>query len=122
MYNSIAAGRRLAAHLIAAQAIAAVIVGLLFLLRSMPSATAAWCGGAVAVIGTALLALRVFAPPLAGARATLGRFVVGMALKWMVVLGGLFMILVRWGLPPLPALAGFGAAFAANVLALWFER
>jgi len=45
-----------------------------------------------------------------------------MALKWIVALGGFYLILVRWRLPPLPALTGFGAAFVINILAVWFER
>ncbi|MEO6967663.1 MAG: ATP synthase subunit I [Rhodanobacteraceae bacterium] len=122
VYNSIAAGRRLAVHMVAAQAGATLIAGLLFLVRGIPFAIAAWSGGAVVVVGTALLALRVFAPPPAAGGATLGRFVVGMALKWIVVLGGVYLILVRWRLPPLPVLTGFGVAFAVNVLAVWFER
>lgn len=120
MYNSIAAGRRLAVYLVAAQACAAMIAGLAFLVQGLPAAVAAWCGGALVVIGTALLALRVFAPPLTGAGATMGRFAVGMLLKWMIVLGGFCLTLVRWRLPPLPVFAGFGAAELVNVLALRF--
>lgn len=122
VYNSIAAGRRLAVRMVVAQAGAVLIVGLLLLSKGIDSAIAAWCGGAVMVIGTALLALRVFAPPPAAGGATLGRFVAGLALKWIVALGGFYLILVGLRLPPLPALTGFGAAFAANVLAVWFER
>lgn len=122
VYNSIAAGRRLAAHMVVAQAAATMIAGLLFLMLGVDSAIGAWCGGAVVVVGTGLLALRVFAPSPTGAGATLGRFVVGMVLKWIVALGGFYLILVRWRLPPLPALTGFGAAFVINILAVWFER
>ncbi|MDQ2971647.1 MAG: ATP synthase subunit I [Rhodanobacteraceae bacterium] len=122
MYNSIAAGRRLAVHMVTAQAGATMIAGLFFLARGIPFAVSAWCGGAVVVIGTALLALRVFAPHPAAGGATLGRFAVGMALKWIVVLGGFYLILARWSLPPLPALTGFGAAIAVNVLMVWFKR
>ncbi|MBS0433189.1 MAG: ATP synthase subunit I [Proteobacteria bacterium] len=122
MYNSIAAGRRLAVQVVAAQSVAAIITGLLFLLQGIASATAAWCGGALVVVGTAVLALRVFAPPLAAGGATLRRFAVGVLLKWMVVLAGFYLVLVRLRLPPLPALTGFGAALLVNFLALKFER
>ena len=122
MYNSIAAGRRLAVHVIAAQIGAMTIAGLLFLTQGIAAAVAACCGGALVVIGTALLALRVFAPPLATGGMTLRRFAIGVLLKWMVVLGGFFLVLVRWRLPPLPALTGFGAALLVNFLALRFAR
>lgn len=108
--------------MVVAQAGATMIAGLLFLVWGIDSAIAAWCGGAVVVIGTALLALRVFAPSPAAGGATLGRFVVGMALKWIVALGGFYLILARWRLPPLPALTGFGAAFVINILVVWFKR
>ncbi|MGH9646934.1 MAG: ATP synthase subunit I [Bryobacteraceae bacterium] len=122
VYNSIAAGRRLAVHVVAAQTGATIIAGLLFLWQGIASAAGAWCGGALVVIGTGLLALRVFAPPLAPGSATLRRFAVGMLLKWVVMLGGFYLVLVRLRLPPLPALAGFGAALLINFLALKFER
>lgn len=122
MYNSIAAGRRLAVHMVAAQAGAVILAGLLFLAGSTASAMAAWCGGAVAVAGTAVLALRVFAPPLAGGATTLRRFTVGLLLKWLVVLVGLYLILARLRLPPLPALSGFGVAMLVNVWMLRLKR
>ena len=117
-----AAGRRLAVHVIAAQAGATIIAGLLFLAQGIAAAVAACCGGALVVIGTALLALRVFAPPLASGGVTLRRFAVGMLLKWMFVLGGFVLVLARWRLPPLPVMAGFGAALLVNFLALRFAR
>ncbi|HET7556575.1 MAG TPA: ATP synthase subunit I [Rhodanobacteraceae bacterium] len=104
------------------QLAAAVIVGLLFLVQGSHSAIAAGCGGLVVTLGTALLALRVFAPPPGGGKATLGRFAVGMLLKWMIVLGGFYLILVRIQLPPLPTLVGAGVVMLTNVLALRFDN
>jgi ATP synthase protein I len=121
VYNSITAGRRLAARVVAVQLGLAIIVGLPFLLQGFHSAIAAWCGALVVVLGTAVLALRVFAPPPAGGRATMGRFAVGLLLKWMIVLGGFYLILVRAQLPLPATLAGAGVAMLANVLALRFE-
>lgn len=107
--------------MVLAQAVAAVIVGLLFLVAGMASAAAA-CGGGLAVAaGNALLALRVFRPPLASGSITARRFALGTLLKWLVVLGGLFLILVRLRLPPLPALVGAMAATLVNWLALRFD-
>lgn len=121
MYNSIAAGRRLAARVVAAQLGVAVIVGLPFLVQGLPSAVAAWCGGLVVTLGTLVLALRVFLPPLAGGRAALGHFAVGLLLKWMVVLGGFYLILVRLHLPLPATLIGAGAVMLANILVLRFD-
>lgn len=121
MNNSLAAGRRLASHVVLAQTAATLIVGLLFLIGGMAPAVAAFGGGATVAIGNALLALRVFRPPLAGGGVAARRFALGTLLKWLVVLGGLFLILVRLRLPLLPTLIGVGAATAVNWLALRFE-
>ena len=121
MYNSIAAARRLAVQVVAGQVGATIIVGLPFLLKGIQATFAAWGGGLVVTLGTASLAMRVFAPPPANGRTAAGRFAVGLLLKWTIVLGGLFLILVRWRWPPLPALAGVGVAMLVNVLALRFN-
>jgi ATP synthase protein I len=120
--NSLTAGRRLAVHLVLAQAGTAIIVGLLFLVGGAMSALAALGGGLAVAVGTALLALRVFAWPLAGPGATVARFALGTLLKWSVVLGGLYLMLVHLRLPPVPALAGVGAAVLVNWLALRFDN
>ena len=121
MNNSLAAGRRLAFEVVLAQVATAIIVGALFLFEGAASAVAALGGGLVVAIGTTLLAVRVFRPPLASGGVTMRRFALGTLLKWLVVLGGLFLILVRLKLPPLPALVGLGAAMLVNWLALRFE-
>ncbi len=46
------------------------------------------------------------------------RFALGILLKWLVVLGGLFLILVRLRLPLVPVLVGTGVAMAVNWLVL----
>jgi ATP synthase protein I len=108
-------------QVVLAQAVAAIVVGGVFLLAGTASAAAALGGGLALAIGTALLALRVFRPALASGTVTMRRFALGTLLKWLVVLGGLFLILVRLRLPLLPALAGLAAAMLANVLALRFD-
>ncbi|MDE2054657.1 MAG: ATP synthase subunit I [Xanthomonadaceae bacterium] len=118
MYNSLAAGRRLATQVVLAQTAAAIIVGLLFLVGGAASALGAFGGGTVVAIGTALLALRVFRPPLARGVVTMRRFALGTLLKWVVVLGGLFLILVRLRLPLVPVVVGAGAAMMVNWLVL----
>jgi ATP synthase protein I len=49
------------------------------------------------------------------------RFLVGMILRWIVLVGGLALILVQWKLPFLPALVGLVAGFAVNVFAFRFK-
>ncbi|MBN8736580.1 MAG: ATP synthase subunit I [Xanthomonadales bacterium] len=118
MDNSLAAGRRLAIQVVLAQAAAAIIVGSLFLVRGAASALGAFGGGVVVALGTAVLALRVFRPPPARGAVTMRRFALGTLLKWLVVLGGLFLILVRWRLPLVPALVGVATAMLVNWLVL----
>ncbi|HEX7370511.1 MAG TPA: ATP synthase subunit I [Rhodanobacteraceae bacterium] len=122
MDNSLAAGRRLAMKVILVQTAVAVIAGLAFLVQGVPSAIAALAGGLLMVVGTAILALRVFAPALAGSGAMLMRFVSGTLLKWVVVLVGLYLIFAVWKLPPVPAFIGVAATLMVNLAALKFER
>jgi ATP synthase protein I len=119
--NSLVAGRRLAIQVVLAQAVAVVAVGSLFFLRGVNSALGAFSGGTVVVIGTALLAVRVFRPPLARGVVTMRRFALGILLKWVVVLGGLFLVLVRLRQPLVPVLIGAGAAMMVNWLVLRFD-
>jgi hypothetical protein len=44
-----------------------------------------------------------------------------MVLKWIVTLGGMFMILVQFKLPPLAAIVGLVSAYAVNLLAFRFK-
>ena len=100
---------------------AAVVTGLLFLAAGWGAGVAALGGGVAVALGNVMLALRVFRPQLAGGAVTARRFALGTLLKWLVVLGGLFLILVRLRLPLLPTLAGVGVVTAVNWLALRFD-
>ncbi|MGH8125208.1 MAG: ATP synthase subunit I [Rhodanobacteraceae bacterium] len=122
MDNSLAAGRRLAIQVVLVQAAVAAVAGLAFLVRNVPSAIGALAGGLVVAAGTAVLALRVFAPALAGPGTTVMRFAVGTLLKWVVMLGGFYLILAYWRLPALPAFVGLVGALLVNWVALKFER
>jgi ATP synthase protein I len=120
LLNSLAAGRHLAMRVVFAQLMVSVVAGLAFLLQGRPAGLAAFAGALIVAIATALLAARAFSA-LGGAGATFVRFLVGMILRWIVLIGGLALILVQWKLPPLPALAGLVAAFAVNVFAFRFK-
>lgn len=71
-------------------------------------------------LGTALLSLRAFAR-LGPGEAAFGRMLSGVVLKWITILGGLFVILVQFKLPPLAAIAGLMVAYAVNLLAFRFK-
>ncbi|HET7930783.1 MAG TPA: ATP synthase subunit I [Rhodanobacteraceae bacterium] len=122
MDNSLAAGRRLAVQVILVQLAVALVVGLGFLLRGVPSAVAAFAAGFVVAIGTCLLALPVFVPALAGPGATVARFAVGSLMKWIVVIAGLYLIIGYWRLPAVPALVGLVATVLVNLGMLGFKR
>src|SRR5690348_7172154 len=98
--NSLAAGRRLATQVVLIQAAVAVCAGLAFLVQGVPSALSAFAGGLLVVIGTGLLALRVFAQALAGPGTMVARFALGTLLKWIVVIIGFYLIVAYLKLPP----------------------
>jgi ATP synthase protein I len=114
--NSVAAGRRQATRVLVAQAIATGVVALVFLAQEPRAALGALLGGGAVVLGSALMAWRAFGGGVTGAGAALLRVFGGLALKWLVIVAVLYLALARLGLPPLPILAGLGAALAAFLL------
>ena len=106
MQNSIAAGRRLARRVVLAQFAATILMAAGFLLGGWHSALGVLGGGGVVALGTALLALRVFAAGPTGAGATLARLIAGNLLKWIVIAAGLYLLLAKVGLPGLPVITG----------------
>lgn len=120
MLNSLASGRRLALRVVMWQFAVAALVGLAFLLQGRREAVAAAAGALVVALGTALLGARAFAG-MRGAGLALGRLLLGMILKWIVVIGGMGMILVQLKLPPLAAITGLAAAYAVHLLAFRFK-
>ncbi len=121
MSNSIAVGRRLAARIVFSQIGAAVLVALLFLVQGPRFALAALGAGIAVALGNALLALRLFATIHAKPGQAFARLIAGTALKWMVSIGGMYVVIMVLRLPPLPALCGFIAALIAQVAGLRFK-
>lgn len=111
-----AAGRRQAKRVLVAQAIATGLVALAFLVQGEQAALGALLGAGAVTLGSALMAWRTFGGGVVGAGAALFRVFGGLALKWLVVVGVLYLALARLGLPPLPVMAGVGAALAAYLL------
>ena len=77
-----------------------------FLTQGWRSGLGVLIGGGAVVVGTAVLALRMFAAGPTGAGATLARVIAGNLLKWMVIGAGLYLALAKAGLPGLPVLVG----------------
>lgn len=118
--NSLASGRRLALRLLLWQLFVALIVGLVFAASGRREAIAAAAGATIVALGTALLSLRLFSQ-VGSAGFALGRFLTGMILKWMVIIGGMIAIMFQYKLPPLAAITGLVAAYAVNLLAFRFK-
>lgn len=119
--NSMAASRRLAYRAVAAQIAVATLVVLAFLLQDARAAQAAAVGGGAMVLGSLLLAWRSLATTAPSAGQALAGLLVGIVLKWLVVIGALYLALARFGLPPLPLLAGLVGTLAASFLILKFK-
>ena len=117
MLNSAAAGRRQARQVVVVQAITTVLVALAFLVDSLASAAGAGLAGAGVVLGSALMGWRSFRGGVIGAGAVLMRLAGGIALKWLVIAGALYLALARFELPPLAVLAGLSAALISSLLA-----
>lgn len=116
MLNSVAAGRRQAARVLAAQAVATLIAALAFLVQDERAALGAVLGGGAVTLGGALMAWRAFGGGVNGAGAALARLFGGLALKWLVIVGALYWALAHLELPPLALIAGLCAALVANLL------
>ena len=121
MLNSLASGRRLALRIMLLQLAVAMLAGLVFLALGRREAISAAAGAAVVALGTAMLSARFFSGLSSSAGMALGRLLTGMLLKWIVIVGGLFMILFQFKLPPLAAITGLVAAYAVYLVAFRFK-
>lgn len=117
MQNSLVAGRRTAWRMVSAQALCTALVAGGCLLLGPREALAAAVGGGAVVLGSALMAWRSLGGGTHGGMVALARLMGGLAIKWLVIGLALYIALARLGLPPLPLLAGVGAALAGFVVA-----
>lgn len=120
MLNSLASGRRLALRIVLLQFAAALMVGLAFLALGRREAVSGAAGAVVVALGTALLSARFFSG-LDGAGVAMARLLTGMILKWVVIVGGMAVILFQYKLPPLAAITGLAVGYAVNLLAFRFK-
>ena len=118
--NSLDAGRRLALRTVLLQLAVAAMGGAVVLLKGHGEAVSAAAGGFTVALGTALMSVQAFGR-LVGGAAAFARLLLGMLLKWAVVVGGLGLILFKYKLPPLAAVTGLVAAYAVYLLAFRFK-
>ncbi|MDE2406536.1 MAG: ATP synthase subunit I [Xanthomonadaceae bacterium] len=120
MLNSAVAGWRMALRVVAFQAAAVLAASAACLLLGPRAALAALAGGGTLVLGSLLAAWGAFAGGVAGAGVALGRLLLGTAVKWLIVLVGLYLAMAIWRLPAVPVLAGAALAAAAFVVSMRF--
>ena len=118
MQNSIAAGRRLALRVVGVQSLVTILVAAGFLMQGWQSSLGVLSGGFTVTLATGILALRVFAAPPAAAGVVMARFIVGNLLKWGVIALGLYVAMVKAGLPGFAVMIGVVAALLPQMLGL----
>ena len=118
--NSVAAGWRMALRVVAFQAVTVLATSVACLMLGPDTALAVLAGGGALVLGSLLAAWGAFGGGVAGAGVALGRLLLGMAVKWAVVLAGLYLAMAVWTLPAVPVLAGAALAAAAFVVSMRF--
>ena len=98
----------------------AALAGVIFLTQGRREALAAVAGAVTVALGTAMFSVRFFSG-LNGAGMAFSRLITGVILKWVVIVGGLMIILVTLKLPPLAAITGLVAALAVYLFAFRFK-
>lgn len=121
MLNSVAAGRRLAQRTAAVQAAATLATALVCLLSGRDAALGALVGGGAMTLGGLVAGWSAFGGGVQGAGMALGRLLLGLAAKWVVVIVGVFLAIGVWHLPAMAVLAGAAVAAAGLLVAtkLW---
>lgn len=77
---------------------------------------AALAGGGALTLGSLVAAWGAFAGGVAGAGTALGRLLLGMLVKWLVVIVGLYLTMAVWRLPAVPRRLWVATATAAMVV------
>jgi F0F1-type ATP synthase assembly protein I len=95
------------------QAVATLLAALLCLSFGPQAMLGGLVGGAAMTLGSSLAAWGTFSGGVVGAEAVLGRLLMGLAAKWIVVIAGLLLAIAVWKLPALPVLVGAAMAAAA---------
>lgn len=112
------AGTRLARHTVLAQVVTGVAVaGIAGLLSGPKAALAAGIGAAAVVLGSVLMGQALLGGGVQSATGALGRLLLGMVGKWVLVAAVFVLAIGILKLPALPLVAGLAFAFAASAVA-----
>ena len=115
--NSLAAGRRSALRAVACQAVVGVLVSLAFLVQGTQSAASAGIAGGSLALGGACAAVLALGG-VVNARVAFARLLLGMLVKWCVVIAAFVVALGIWRLPPMPMLVGLAVGILVYSLAI----
>lgn len=123
MNNTVGFGNRLVVRVVLLQVAGAASSALVFwFIGGLRAACAAFAGGLIAAVGSALFGWRMFAPGIAPAGVLQRAMVAGEALKWLWYLLAIWAALTRFKLQPLPLLVGLIVAQFAYWLGLIGKR
>ena len=117
MLNTVAAGRRLAQRTAATQALVTLATALVCLMSGREAALGALVGGGAMTLGGLVAAWSAFGGGVQGAGMALGRLLLGLAAKWVVVIVGVFLAIAVWHLPAMAVLGGAAMAAVAMLVA-----
>ena len=120
MLNTVAAGRRLAQRTAAMQALVTLATALACLMSGREAALGALVGGGAMTLGGLVAAWSAFGGGVQGAGMALGRLLLGLAAKWVVVIVGVFLAIAVWHLPAMAVLGGAAMAAVAMLVATKF--
>jgi F0F1-type ATP synthase assembly protein I len=118
--NSVAAGRRLAQRTAAVQAAVTLATALVCLLSGRDAALGELVGCGSMTLGGLAPAWSAFGGGVEGAGMALGRLLLGLAAKWVIVIVGIFLAIGIWHLPPMAVLAGTAVAAVGLLVATKF--
>lgn len=122
MRNSVAHGRRNAVRIVLVQLGFVGLAGLGFCARDWRSGVAAWYGGGVVALGSALFAWRLYADGVAPTLRIARAVYAAEAMKWAWLLLALYVALAVLNLAPLPLIVGVVVAQLGFWVAVGFVR
>jgi ATP synthase protein I len=114
--NSLAHGRRVAVRIVLLQITMTSLAALPWLLSGKFHALSAWMGGLIIAVGTAVFAWRALAGVASAAGLALMRLILGMLAKWLIVIGGVILMVAKFQFPVLPTLTGMVVALLSQLL------
>jgi F0F1-type ATP synthase assembly protein I len=107
MNNNLGQRYRLVMRVVLLQMGCATLAGLLFwMMGGAAAGIAAFAGGMIVTVGTAVFGWRMFAPGIAPAGTLFRAMVAAESLKWIWLLIAIWAALARFKLTPLPLMTG----------------